>query len=470
MRADGVGQTLESSFAETVRGGLPFADHVPPTAVRAVVPAGVDAEDVRADACRALDERQLLLQARVAEQGVHVIVVDDESLRAFELLGTTQFASLGGTQRTALQCHFGDGLLPIAGRDREGDRHRFEIVAFTQLRIPMVVLIFRSERADVQTGIILTDLPLPRAIVLDLPHHGEVTRLAARALDLYDAGRLMHAGAPCGGGAHGESRAGLAGIDDLIAIAHRHVAQWTAAPIVFHRPRGVSPEYAGMVDFAAVDAHRHRQIQRRHRLDRQRARGAQPRVSAHCGQTRERFEYGSDYQPSRGVGMADGFRRGLRGGFGPFGGGRFERAPVRLQFRIRSELDDLQTIWFGGPFLRLGSGGRDESQYAARHRGDQGEAIVLRSGVGGTHFDDWTRITFQHGSSIVGNTAADGPHAAACNVAQSDGGIACRVEQHGNHAIAPFETPVLTGTYGVHCTGTAYHLRLLNRVQIPPDH
>ena len=168
--------------------------------------------------------------------------------------------------------------------------------------------------------------------------------------------------------------------------------------------------------------------------------------------------------------MADGFRRGLRGGFGPFGGGRFERAPVRLQFRIRSELDDLQTIWFGGPFLRLGSGGRDESQYAARHRGDQGEAIVLRSGVGGTHFDDRTRIAFQHGSSIVGNTAADGPHAAACNVAQSDRGIACRVEQHGNHAIAPFETPVLTGTYGVHCTGTAYHLRLLNRVQIPPDH
>ena len=31
----------------------------------------------------------------------------------------------------------------------------------------------------------------------------------------------------------------------------------------------------------------------------------------------------------------------------------------------------------------------------------------MRSGVGGTHFDDWTRITFQHGSSIVGNTAAD---------------------------------------------------------------
>ena len=82
MRADGVGQALEPGFAETVRGGLPAA-------VRAVVPAGVDAEDVRTDACRAFDERQFLLQARVAEQGVHVIVVDDESLRVLELLGTT---------------------------------------------------------------------------------------------------------------------------------------------------------------------------------------------------------------------------------------------------------------------------------------------------------------------------------------------------------------------------------------------
>lgn len=71
--------------------------------------------------------------------------------------------------------------------------------------------------------------------------------------------------------------------------------------------------------------------------------------------------------------------------------------------------------------------------------------------------------------SMLFDTAGDSP-VRLCNVAQSDGGIACRVEQHGNHAIAPFEMPVLTGTYGVHCTGTAYHLRLLNRVQIPPDH
>ena len=199
MRADGVGQTLESSFAETVRGGLPFADHVPPAAVRAVVPAGVDAENVRADACRALDERQLLLQARVAEQGVHVIVVDDESLRAFELLGTTQFASLGGTQRTALQCHFGDGLLPVAGRDGERNGHRFGIVAFAQLRIPLMVLEFRAERADMQAGIVLADFPLPWAVVFDLPHDGEVAGAAGRAFHLYDAGRFVHAGAPRGG-------------------------------------------------------------------------------------------------------------------------------------------------------------------------------------------------------------------------------------------------------------------------------
>ncbi len=135
-----------------------------------------------------------------------------------ELLGTTQFASLGGTQRTALQCHFGDGLLPIAGRDREGDRHRFEIVAFTQLRIPMVVLIFRSERADVPTGIILADLH-SHGPLCSICHITEKSRDWRREPSTCTMpGRLMHAGAPCGGGAHGESRAGLAGIDDLIRL------------------------------------------------------------------------------------------------------------------------------------------------------------------------------------------------------------------------------------------------------------
>ena len=89
VRTDVFGKTTQTGVAETVGGGLPFADHVPPAAVGAVVPAGVDAENIRANACCALDQRQFLLNTGVAEQRVHVIVVDYETLRAPELLDAT---------------------------------------------------------------------------------------------------------------------------------------------------------------------------------------------------------------------------------------------------------------------------------------------------------------------------------------------------------------------------------------------
>ena len=86
VRTDVFGKTAQTGVAETVGRSLPFADHVPPTAVRAVVPAGVDAENIRTNACCALDQRQLPLNTGVTEQRVHVIVVDYETLRALELL------------------------------------------------------------------------------------------------------------------------------------------------------------------------------------------------------------------------------------------------------------------------------------------------------------------------------------------------------------------------------------------------
>ena len=89
VRTDVFGKTAQTGVAETVGGSLPFADHVPPAAVRAVVPAGVDAENIRANACRAFDQRQFLLNTWVTEQRVHVIVVDYETLRAPELLDAT---------------------------------------------------------------------------------------------------------------------------------------------------------------------------------------------------------------------------------------------------------------------------------------------------------------------------------------------------------------------------------------------
>ena len=355
VRTDVFGKTAQAGVAETVGGSLPFADHVPPAAVRAVVPAGVDAENIRANACRAFDQRQFLLNTWVTEQRVHVIVIDNETLRTLELLGTTQFAGFGNAQCATLQRHFGDGLLPIAGRDGERHGNRLEIIAFTKVGEPAVILIFRAECTDVQTGIILTDLPLPRAIMLNLPHHGEVAGAAHGTFDLYDTGRLMHPCAPCGGGAHGESRAGLAWIDFLVAVAHLGVSQRADAPIVFHGPGSVAPENIRTMDFAAVDAHGNGQVQRRHRFNRQLFGGLQARVRAHCGKIRERFEHGGDHQSLMRVGT-NRYRRGIRsrGSRIALTGGRLEFAAFRLKIGIRRELRDLQTERIGGTLPRFG--------------------------------------------------------------------------------------------------------------------
>ena len=130
MLANDVGQSLQSDFAETIRGGLPFADHIPPAAVGAVIPARVDAKDVGADARCTFDQWQLLVDARVTEQRIHIIVVNHQALRSLEFRGTTQLAGLGRPQGATLQRHFRNGILPVTGNDGERYRHGFEIVAF----------------------------------------------------------------------------------------------------------------------------------------------------------------------------------------------------------------------------------------------------------------------------------------------------------------------------------------------------
>ena len=218
-----------------------------------------------------------------------------------------------------------------------------------------MILIFRAECTDVQTGIILTDLPLPRAIVLDLPHYGEVAGTAHRTLDLYDTGRFMHARTPCGSGAHGESRAGLAWIDFLVAVTHLGVSQRADAPIVFHGPGGVTPENIRTMDFAAVDAHGNGQVQRRHRFNRQLFGGLQTRVRAHRGKIRKRFEHGGDHQALMRVGT-NRYGCGIhsRGSRIAPTGGRLEFAAFRLKIGIRRELRDLQTERIVGTLPGLG--------------------------------------------------------------------------------------------------------------------
>ena len=79
-RADAVDDLAEAA-REPGRRRLPLADAVPPVSA-VVVPAGVDAEDLRARVGGRVDQRQQLLGGRVAVQRVHVVVEDDAASRA----------------------------------------------------------------------------------------------------------------------------------------------------------------------------------------------------------------------------------------------------------------------------------------------------------------------------------------------------------------------------------------------------
>ena len=57
---------------------LPFSDSVPPGSVR--VPAGVDHKVLAARLRGRLDQRELLLRRRIAEQAVHIVIEDHRQL------------------------------------------------------------------------------------------------------------------------------------------------------------------------------------------------------------------------------------------------------------------------------------------------------------------------------------------------------------------------------------------------------
>ena len=159
----------QADVAEAVHGGFPFTHHVPPAAVLAVVPPGVDAEHVGAHLGRALHKRQLLLDAGVSPQRVHVVVVDHETLRLFGLLQTPHLHGLRPVERAPLHGHLGHGMLPVARADHERDRHRDEGLVVAQHDEPLMVVVFRPVCAHAQTRVVLADLPFPGAVVLDLP-------------------------------------------------------------------------------------------------------------------------------------------------------------------------------------------------------------------------------------------------------------------------------------------------------------
>ena len=385
-----------------------------------------------------------------------------------ELIDAPQLTNLGNAQRTTLQRHFGNSLLPIAYGNGKRHRNGLEIIAFTKIGEPTMILIFRTERSDVQTGIVLADFPLPRTVMLDLPHYGKIAGAAYRTFHLQNAGRLMLSRAPCRSRAHGKTRTRLTRIDFLVAVTHLSVTQRTNTPIVFHSPSGIAPENIRTMHLAAVDAHRNGQIQRRHRFNRQLLGGLQTRVGAHCGKIRERLEYGSDHQACIGIG-GNRLGRGIRGGIGcvTFACRRLEFTTFRFKIGIRRELRDLQTERIGGTWFRFGSKRGNESQLAAGNCGNQRQSVVLRTGIGGTHLNNRTRILFNHWLSIVRQATIDRNHVAPYNVAEANGGIGGNVKQHGDHTIAPFKAPILPRNKGSHIAVLHCHLLRIPNAAYP---
>ena len=254
-----------------------------------------------------------------------------------------------------------------------------------------MILIFRTERGDMQTRIILADLPFPRTVVLDLPHHGKVADLTGtvtlRFLNLHDARRFMHASAPCGGGAQCETGTGLTGVDALITIAHTGFTKRPHMPVVLHGPSRVTPEQVGTFHRSAVNGQRHGEIHGGDRLDGERFRRAQPGVGAYGRQTRIGFkDAGYGQTGLRGIRSVAGNRwrcfdalrpfamRGRGSVFGravPFRGNGFEFAAHRLKRIVGGELGDFQTVRIAGILCRLAGMGRNETQLAAGNGGYQ---------------------------------------------------------------------------------------------------
>ena len=408
VRLDVVDEAREAHRAETVGGRLPFADHVPPAAVTVVVPAGVDAEDVGADLRRAFDERQFLVNRRVAPQRVHVIVVDDGEQRLVEDVGTALNRRMVAPQRTPVDRHLGDGALPVARAYHERDRHRDEIVAVAEHREPLVVAVFGPIRAHADAGVVLADLPCPCAVVLDLPHERERARRGVLAEAFDDARRLVFARRPCRRRAAREPRRRHARVDALVTVAQRRRTQRVAAPRVLQIPRGFARIDEGLRVIEACRGERERHVHRRDRLDRVLLVAVQDRICTHGAQARACLEDRDDVRPvSFGVALHD--RK-------PIHRLRIRAAPHAFIHRRRNE-------------ERL-----DEPQFEPRRGRRELQAVVTTAINRRPQFHDRLRIRF------AGDVRVSGAHATAGQSDKAHRGVHGCLEHHRHHAVTPYET------------------------------
>ena len=277
---------LADAAGEPGGGRLPRADRVPPALVEVGVPAGIDAEVLRADLGRGVNQREQPLRGRVAHQRVHVVVEDHRQPPGVLVRAADRAADRG---------QGGDGPLEPVRADGHRGRHRRERAARRQRDVPGVLGVGRAEqrhvgaagrpggrvaavRAGAGRGIpvrALPRLPVPAAVVLDLPG----PRVAGGPAD-DRAHRQVDPGRPRARAGQAESAARIGPVDVPVEVGQR-IAEPSALPAPFRQPVVLGPQQVEVVEVvgsaggSAVGG-RARQAaaqERRHRLDRHR-RGA----------------------------------------------------------------------------------------------------------------------------------------------------------------------------------------------------
>ena len=153
----------------------PVSDRVPPCLADVRVPPGVDAEVLGSGTGGGGDEGHQPFRGRVAHQGVHVVVKDD---------GEPAVVCVGPPDGSAVFGEPSHRALEAVGTERDGDRDRLEGFSGFKREPPMVLGVCRTEQGEVgaraaamvrRNGVatpVLADLPVPGAIVLDLPRPG----------------------------------------------------------------------------------------------------------------------------------------------------------------------------------------------------------------------------------------------------------------------------------------------------------
>lgn len=223
-----VGEDLFDAAREPDLRRLPRADAVPPGST-VVVPAGVDAEHLRAHVRGGVDQGEQFGGGRVAHQRVHVVVEHDRQGRPVRVGAHDGTAVRGERRSRAVQAVGGDG---------DGHRDSGEGRAGLQVVLPLVVDVGGAEQSDVGAVEPLTDLPPPGPVVLDLPQ----PRVAALPVD-QATGRQLLAGRP-GAGADGRDTApSVLAVQREVQIDGRAVAERTPGPPALAHPFAVRPHH-----------------------------------------------------------------------------------------------------------------------------------------------------------------------------------------------------------------------------------